>query len=842
MAARESSKDEFLAAHRRRSLKRGTSAHLKEEHRLKQIQVFTKWINAKIAPKIAAGALAPVADLVDDLRSGCVLYYVIEALADEPLAPKVGKCDLKGQNKAHHMANLSLVFRALKLYGVKTVNVGAPDVFEGHEYLVLGLCWSILTKFTAIQLAKDAEADGVAASSAGVKEKLIAWANRCVEPCGLEIRTLASDFRDGKAFLAILHGCDAASPYDPSGDARADAESAFARARDAYGVPELIGYDDVGDEQSVVAYLAELKARLPRGWAKRKLKHAVRSLKTVAALSRRVAAEPVAAEPAKPAIQFYGAHRLSVRVDDDEAKAGPRPPPPREPAPAPERAPPPPAPAPPPDRCDVLLPSPAHAPYRICVVEFAVPGQPNGGSDKGGDGRRVDSVPIANGVIRAGGACDVRTYDPAAHETFARAIKAYDALVVRVNPGQLSQAAGHAGLQDKFDALLEDFGAWGKPVWSSPEVQTKMGAKDALVKIANLKCGLPDTFAYYDAATFEARFKQTMAFQPRVLKQNRGSAGEGIWLCWLANEAKDGALDARDYPAKTLGAASLPDDAVLKLMEMSDNHVEYHTVREFLIFCTAGPGARGAGSWASTSPGEYLKGGVEAGGQLVDQRLLPRIAEGEVRVLMSGDACQAIIHKKPEGGLSAVGGNSVYTYYEPSDPKYKGLLDRLLYDVEHGLMETLGLAGEALPLLWTCDYIPKNPEGWAGDGDAPPELTEYVVGEFNCSCVGVSQFQAVCGGERTLADVPDADYAAGTRLADLMGRQAIRMLVRPAPRGRDRRSIVAEPADVLEQAEEADGCEELEPIDNSSCLRSNITYDAPFDYGCCGSQFFPGIF
>ncbi|EGB09119.1 hypothetical protein AURANDRAFT_12246, partial [Aureococcus anophagefferens] len=359
-----------------------------------------------------------------------------------------------------------------------------------------------------------------------------------------------------------------------------------------------------------------------------------------------------------------------------------------------------------------------------------------GGSDKGGDGRRVDSVPIANGVIRAGGACDVRTYDPAAHETFARAIKAYDALVVRVNPGQLSQAAGHEGLQDKFDALLEDFGAWGKPVWSSPEVQTKMGAKDALVKIANLKCGLPDTFAYYDAATFEARFKQTMAFQPRVLKQNRGSAGEGIWLCWLANADRDGALDARDYPAKTLGAASLPDDAVLKLMEMSDNHVEYHTVREFVTFCTAGPGARGAGSWASTFPGEYLKGGVEAGGQLVDQRLLPRIAEGEVRVLMSGDACQAIIHKKPENGLSAVGGNSVYTYYEPSDPKYKGLLDRLLYDVEHGLMETLGLAGEALPLLWTCDYIPKNPEGWAGDGDAPPELTEYVVGEFNCSCVG----------------------------------------------------------------------------------------------------------
>ena len=52
----------------------------------------------------------------------------------------------------------------------------------------------------------------------------------------------------------------------------------------------------------------------------------------------------------------------------------------------------------------------------------------------------------------------------------------------------------------------------------------------------------------------------------------------------------------------------------------------------------------------STFPGKYLEGGKEAGGQLVDQRLLPRISEGEVRVLMAGDTCQMIIHKKPEGG------------------------------------------------------------------------------------------------------------------------------------------------------------------------------------------------
>ena len=53
-----------------------------------------------------------------------------------------------------------------------------------------------------------------------------------------------------------------------------------------------------------------------------------------------------------------------------------------------------------------------------------------------------------------------------------------------------------------------------------------------------------------------------------------------------------------------------------------------------------------------------------------------------------------------------------------------------------------------------------------------------MVGEFNCSCVGVSKFQAVCGGEKTLADVPDDDYYGeqGTGLTDFMGAKAIQMV------------------------------------------------------------------
>merc|ERR1712048_650280 len=416
-------------------------------------------------------------------------------------------------------------------------------------------------------------------------------------------------------------------------------------------------------------------------------------------------------------------------------------------------------------RYNTLRPSPANAKYKLCVVQFKVPGAKNGGSDKGPDGNRVDSIPIANGVIAAGGACELILYDAENHEDFVSKTGKYDALIVRINPGQLSQGTP-AGTQQRFDDLMNQYISEGKLVWSSPKIQTQMGAKYALVKIGNLNCGLTDTLAYYTAEELEVNFKKTCAFQPRVIKQNRGSAGEGIWLCWLWDKASNTKVEV--YPAKTYGEVSLKDDDYLKLMEMNDNHVEFHTVKEFLTFCVDGPTGEGAGEWKSTFPGKYLEGGKEAGGQLVDQRLCPRISEGEVRVLMVGDVCQMIIHKLPDGGLSAVGGNSIYTYYEPDDEKYSWLYGSIKAAIPT-LMPTLGLEGEGLPILWTTDFIPKDPEA-GGVG------TEYVVGEFNCSCVGISKFQAKCGG--SMADVNDEDYADGVKLTNMIGRKAVEFVVR----------------------------------------------------------------
>jgi hypothetical protein len=405
-------------------------------------------------------------------------------------------------------------------------------------------------------------------------------------------------------------------------------------------------------------------------------------------------------------------------------------------------------------RYNTLLPSPEDPKYKLAVIEFSVPGAENGGSDKGTNGHRIDSIPIANGVVKTGNACKIIRYEHDKHEEFAEKIQELDAMIVRINPGQLSQGTT-PGCQERFDALMEAQLAKGKLVWSSPKVQTALGAKDALVKINQMPIGLPDTYAYYSPEELEIGFKKCCAFQPRVIKQNRGSAGEGIWLCWL---------QGKEY-CKNFGDASLSDSDTVKLMEMNDNHVEYHTVGEFLEFCVNGPTAK-AGTWTSTFPGKYLEGGKAAGGQLVDQRLLPRIAEGEVRLLMVKDVLHMIIHKKPDGGgLSAVGGNSAYTYFGPDAPEYAGLVGNLNKAMGN-LKAVLDITDEPLPLLWTADFIPM-------DG-ATPGSTEFVVGEFNCSCVGISKFQAQCGG--SIEAVDDEGYFDACKLTDLMGQKAVEML------------------------------------------------------------------
>lgn len=270
-------------------------------------------------------------------------------------------------------------------------------------------------------------------------------------------------------------------------------------------------------------------------------------------------------------------------------------------------------------------------------------------------------------------------------------LKSADAYIARINPGSYTGVT-----QAKLEQCLAAAAASGTVAMSHPNVMKKMGAKDALVKIRDLSCGMSDTYAYYDVASFKASFPKTVKSGTRVLKQNRGSQGEGIWVVRMLN------------PAETV-----TDATMLHCQEAVDNHVEERSLGEFMKFCE-----------------QYIEG---ADGQLIDQRFLPRIVEGELRVNMIYDTPIEIVHKKPaEGGISAtLASGAKYVSYQPDDPVFKVLMDNFLNKDLPKIMPALGMDSEPIPLIWTSDFIL---------GDKTPSGDDtYFVGEFNCSCVGITQ-------------------------------------------------------------------------------------------------------
>lgn len=71
-----------------------------------------------------------------------------------------------------------------------------------------------------------------------------------------------------------------------------------------------------------------------------------------------------------------------------------------------------------------------------------------------------------------------------------------------------------------------------------PDVMTTYGAKDALVKLAGTPIVPKDTYGYYDIETFKKNFPTTLSHGQRVLKQNRGSTGSGIWRVQVVDSSK----------------------------------------------------------------------------------------------------------------------------------------------------------------------------------------------------------------------------------------------------------------------------------------------------------------
>lgn len=322
------------------------------------------------------------------------------------------------------------------------------------------------------------------------------------------------------------------------------------------------------------------------------------------------------------------------------------------------------------------------------IVVFEV----EGGSDKFIDGHRRDTMPIVKAIQDAGWNSEVVFYRPEwSDDLFTYVSENFDAYISRVNPGNIP--GGEKGYFELLNRLSEA----GLVGMSTPTEMMAYGAKDALVKLADTDLVPDDTYAYYDVETFHKTFPSSISYGERVLKQNRGSTGSGIWRVQIQDP---------EVAKNVEPGTALPLDTKLKCTEAVDNHTEVRELGEFMDFCD-----------------QYIIGD---NGMLVDMRFMPRIVEGEIRILLVGPHPVFVVHKKPAAGgdnfSATLFSGAKYTYDKPE--AWQDLIDQFA-EARPIIAEKLG--GDNIPLIWTADFMLD---------DGPNGEDTYVLGEINCSCVG----------------------------------------------------------------------------------------------------------
>src|SRR5262249_13133286 len=87
-----------------------------------------------------------------------------------------------------------------------------------------------------------------------------------------------------------------------------------------------------------------------------------------------------------------------------------------------------------------------------------------------------------------------------------------------------------------LDALLREATAAGVYVSAHPDVILKMGTKEVLVRTREMEWG-PDSAPIGSPAELRESLPTRLRAGARVLKQHRGSSGDGVWKVELVQDA-----------------------------------------------------------------------------------------------------------------------------------------------------------------------------------------------------------------------------------------------------------------------------------------------------------------
>jgi actinin alpha len=200
-----------------------------------QRKAFLRWANSHL--KVTG---QQIESIETGFKDGILLCKLIGILTGEevpfPNPPK--KCKME----IHYLENINAALRYLTdKKGIRLVGIGARDVYEGSEKLILGLMWTIILRLEISEFS----IDGIAG-----KKGLLLWCQRVTEgypKCGSEIKNFAGSWRNGLGFCAIIHhfrpDCLNFEALDQK-DSRACCEAAIAAATDL-GIPALLEASDL---------------------------------------------------------------------------------------------------------------------------------------------------------------------------------------------------------------------------------------------------------------------------------------------------------------------------------------------------------------------------------------------------------------------------------------------------------------------------------------------------------------------------------------------------------------------------------------------------------------------
>ena len=258
-------------------------------------------------------------------------------------------------------------------------------------------------------------------------------------------------------------------------------------------------------------------------------------------------------------------------------------------------------------------------------------------------------------------------------------LRGIDGVLVWVDP--IATATGER--RNALDALLRDVSATGVFVSTHPDVTAKMGVKAVLHRTRALGWG-SDSWFYETYSAFTTEFPLRLGDGPRVLKQNRGNGGIGVWKV----ERKTGGNVLVQEARKASEPRTLP-------------------LSEFM-------------SARATVFGE--------GGGLLDQAFQPRHLDGMVRCYMSGGQVVGFGHQLVRA-LSPPGAGPAgpRLYSGPLDARFQRLRAMMEREWTPGLCEVLSIPAETLPVIWDADFLlgPRTLEG----------EDSYVLCEINVSSV-----------------------------------------------------------------------------------------------------------